>query len=113
MPVVFPGWYIKVARKSFLSKVWEVRFYDGLKTIVILPHALTLTKRYAEEEAQWLLEEICKTRLEECKQKQPEIFKKILSDSKTLWRTDGPMGDIPIGLIAQKLYPEETKLAQG
>jgi hypothetical protein len=113
MPIVFPGWYIKVARKSFLSKVWEVRFYDGLKTIVILPTALTLTKRWAEDQAQWLLEEICKTRLEECKQKQPEIFKEILSDPKTLWRTNGPMGDIPIGLIAQKLYPEETKVAKG
>jgi len=103
MPFVFPGWYIKVARKSFLSKHWEVRFYDGLKTIVILPTELTLTKRAAEDQAQWLLEEICKDRLEEIKQKQPEMFKEILSDPKLVWKTDR-MGVIAIGFFAKYHY---------
>lgn len=117
MPSIFPGWYIKVSKRSKLSKaekclasslkqkcLWEVIFYDGLEATIIFPTELTLTKEAAEYIAQNLLEEICKTILEDCKQTQPEIFKRILSDPKKLWRTYGPMGDIQIGLIAQKLY---------
>jgi len=110
MPTVFPGWYIKVTRKSFLSKAWEVRFYDGLT--MEIRASITPAKRGAEDLAQALLEEICKDRLEKCKHEQPEIFKEILSDYRTLWQTNSPMGAIPLGLIAQKLYPEATKVAK-
>lgn len=107
MPTVFPGWYIKVTRKSFLSKAWEVRFYDGWCGTEV--RSTYMLKNDAEHFAQGLLEEICKDWLEKCKHEQPEIFKEILSDYRTLWQTNGPMGAIPIGLIAQKLYPEATK----
>jgi hypothetical protein len=111
MPTVFPGWYIEVTRKSFLSKAWEVRFYDGWHSAE-LRITFCKTKRRAEHVAQAFLESICKDWLEELKHKQPDIFKKILSDPRFVWKTNGPMGKIPIGLIAQKLYPEATKVAK-
>jgi hypothetical protein len=112
MPTVFPGWYIEVTRKSFLSKAWEVRFHDGRHSAELRITSYK-TKRGAENFAQVLLEVTCKDWLEELKHKQPDLFKKILSDPRFVWRTNGPMGDIPIGRIAQKLYPEATKAAKG
>ena len=107
MITVFPGWYIKVTRKSFLSKAWEVRFWDGVSnTEIRYPGA---PKNMAEHFAQSLSEEICKGMLERIKEETPEKFDEILSDSKTIWQTNGPMGAIPLGKIAQKLYPEATK----
>lgn len=107
MITAFPGWYIKVTRKSFLGKAWEVRFWDGLSnTEIRYPGA---PKNVAENFAQGLLEEICKGMLEDIKGETPEKFDEILGDSNTVWQTNGPMGAIPIGLIAQKLYPEVTK----
>lgn len=102
MPTVFPGWYIKVTRESFLSKAWEVRFYDGFTTKEIRLGGLC--KSDAEHHAQALLEEICKGRLELIKKETPEEFDEILNNSNTLWQTNGPMGVIPLGKIAQKLY---------
>lgn len=112
MPAVFPGWYIKVTRKSFLSKTWEVRFHDGQHSAELRITSCR-TKKRAEDIAQAFLEAICKDWLEERKQEQPEIFKEILSDPRFVWKTNGPMGKIPIGLIAQKLYPEVTKAVKG
>ena len=107
MPTVFPGWYIRVTRKSFLSKAWEVRFWDGFTNKEIrLPGA---PKNVAEDWAQGLLEEICKDWLELIKKETPEKFDEILRNGKTLWQTNGPMGVIPLGRIAQKLYPKATK----
>ena len=106
MITVFPGWYIKVTRKSFLSKAWEVRFYDGFTKEFRFPGR---PKSDAEHHAQSLLEEICKEKLELIKEETPEKFDEILGDSNTLWQTNGPMGVIPLGRIAQKLCPEATK----
>ena len=107
MITVFPGWYIRVTRKSFLSKAWEVRFWDGVSnTEIRYPSA---PKNMAEHFAQSLLERICKDMLESTKEEAPEKFDEILGDSNTVWKTDGPMGVIPLGKIAQKLYPEATE----
>ena len=90
-----------------MSKAWEVRFYDGCSgTEVRSPYML---KSDAEHFAQSLLERICKEKLELIKEETPEKFDEILNDSNTIWQTNGPMGVIPLGKIAQKLYPEAAK----
>ncbi len=107
MVTVFPGWHIRVTRRSLLSKAWEVRFWDGFtSTEIRYPGA---SKNAAEHFAQSLLERICKEKLELIKEETPEKFDEILSDSNTPWQTNGPMGVIPLGKIAQKLYPEAAK----
>lgn len=108
MPTVFPGWYIQVKRVNFLSKHWEVIFYDGVDLLISLAGT---SKSLAEDFAQNLMEEICKDKLERLKEEQPEIFNEILKNGDTMWDTGGGQNRIPLGEIAQKLYPEETKLA--
>ena len=103
---VFSGWYIQVCRKGFLSKQWQVRFYDGLSAEVYLE---LRGKETCEDFADGLLEQICKGYLEDVKQAQPSIFTQILTNWEFRWNTGGPMGYIPIGLIAQKLYPKEAR----
>jgi hypothetical protein len=102
MVTVFPGWYIKVARKSFLSKTWRLILHDGVSTSLGFENG---NKDNVDRLAQKLLEDICKDRLELCKRDQPEAFKQILADSNTMWDTQGPMGRIPLGMITKKLYP--------
>jgi len=105
MITVFPGWYIKVVRKSFLSKLWKVTLYDGFKVGLSSPYML---KSDAEKFAQGIFNHVCKDYLERIRQEQPEVFAKILheSDTKWLWRTEA-MGKISIGKIARILYSNE------
>jgi hypothetical protein len=100
MVTVFQGWYIKVQRKGFLSKLWAVTFCDGKAVSLTSPYML---KEDAERFAQKTFEDVCRDYLERMKRERPDIFAEVLRDDNFIWKTEA-MGNIPIGKIAKTLY---------
>jgi hypothetical protein len=35
MITITQGWYIQVARKGFMSIEWELRFFEGIRLIIL------------------------------------------------------------------------------
>lgn len=104
MLTITQGWYIQVARKSFLSSSWELRFFDGIR-LIVLEHG---RKEVVEGCAEALRARICTEQLDRIKREFPQLFYNLLKTGDEV-KVNGQV--LPLGKLAQKLYPDAARVA--
>lgn len=103
MPTITQGWYIKVARKSFLSREWELRFFDGTRLFILESSGKVVIEGAAEA----LLARICSEQLDRIEKEAPDLFHHLLRTGDQV-NVNGRT--LPLGKLAQNT--EATRIAQ-